>query len=211
MLRVLGLDLSLLSTGACVLEGEPGQEPDRRTFLFPQARAKTPAEKIDRLISLAEQVVDLADREQPTYVIIEAPAMNQQWQAAAIGEVHGVIKVQLRLAFGIVPMVKQATHMRKHVVGKFEKTVEEVVDKKGKKKRRVSYGKVLGKSGKMRKATVKDMIALRLKEKGFEFPSDDEMDAYVAARYCWDAVVSPAGCTADDSEKDNEGAEPSVA
>jgi Holliday junction resolvasome RuvABC endonuclease subunit len=210
-MRVLGLDLSLLSTGACVLEGAPGEEPRVRTFLFPQQKATGIAARDARLVALAEDLVALVERERPDHIIIEAPAMNQQWQAAAIGEVHGVVRVQLRLAFGVTAIVKQATQMRKLVVGQLEKTIEVVEDKKGKKKRRWSYGKVPGKSGKMRKATVKDMIALRLKERGLEFPNYDEMDAYVAARYCWNTVVSSAGCIADESEEDDEGAQPSVA
>lgn len=210
-MKVLGLDLSILSTGACVLEGEPGTEPEIRTFLFPQAKATGIEERDARLEALAEDLVGLFDRERPDHVIIEAPAMNQQWQAAAMGEVHGVVRLQLRLAFGVVAIVKQATHMRKLVIGKIDKTLQEVEDKKGKKKRKWSYGKVPGKNGKMRKATVKDRIALCLKARGLEFPNYDEMDAYVAARYCWNTIVSPAGCSADEPEEDDEGAQPSVA
>lgn len=210
-MKVLGLDLSLLSTGACVLEGELGKEPQIRTFLFPQAKASGVEARTERLVALAEDIVGLVERERPDHVIIEAPAMNQKWQAAAIGEVHGVVRVQLRLAFGVVAIVKQASQMRKAVIGTIEKVLEKTEDKKGKGKRRWSYGKVPGKSGKMRKATIKDIIALRLKEQGFEFPNHDEMDAYVAARYCWDTVAPPTGCTADEPEENNERAQPGVA
>lgn len=210
-MKVLGLDLSLLSTGICILEGDSGEEPKARSFLFPKARAKGVEAVTDRLISLAEDIVGLVEEEKPDHIIIEAPAMNQQWQAAAMGELHGVIRVQLRLAFGVVPIVKQATHMRKFVVGKIDKTLEQVTDKKGKTKRRWSYGMVPGKRGKMRKATVKDAIAVRLRERGLEFPNHDEMDAYVAARYCWDTVVVSAGCTADGTEEENARAQPGVA
>lgn len=210
-MKILSLDLSLLSTGVCVLEGKRGEEPEVRTFLFPQAKATGIEARDARLVALAEDIVGLVGREKPDHIIIEAPAMNQQWQAAAIGEVHGVVRVQLRLAFGVTAIVKQASHMRKMVVGKIDRVSEEVVDKRGKKKRRWSYGKVPGKNGKMRKATIKDAIALRLKERGLEFPNHDEMDAYVAARYCWNTTISPAGCSANEPEKDDGRSQSGVA
>jgi Holliday junction resolvasome RuvABC endonuclease subunit len=200
-MKVLGLDLSLRKTGVCWLEGEPGAERTMETHIFPQPEAKTVEARTRRLVAIAEHVVGLVEERKPDQVIIEAAAKNQKWQAAAIGELHGVIKVQIFLATGQVPLVKQASEMRKFVVGKIDKKVEVYEDKKGKKKRRMSYGTVPGKSGKPKKATIKDVIELRLKDRGLEFPTQDEMDAYVCAEFCWKKLVGPIGYVTDEKEK----------
>ena len=50
---------------------------------------------------------------------------------------------------------------------------------------------------------------MRLKDRGLEFPTQDEMDAYVAAKYCWKKLVDPTGCIANEEEEaKNEGAQP---
>lgn len=199
-MKVLGLDLSLKATGICVLEGELGSEPSKRTELVPQGEAKTVEERVLRLVKITERIVSLINGENPDYIIIEAPAKNQMWQAAAIGEIHGVVKVQVYLASGKFPWVKEATEMRKAVVG----TIKQVFvthDVKGEKRRRVSYGQVPGANGKMRRGTVKDVIETRLKERGLTFPTQDEMDAYVAAMFCWGKVApSPEGGSHDQAQ-----------
>jgi len=200
-MKILGLDLSLRGTGACILEGSLKKEPKIRTFLFAKPRAKGVREEIERLIAIAEDVVGLVEKECPDHIIIEAPAKNQKWQAAAIGEVHGVIKVQIFLATGKVPVVKESTQMRKAVVGKIEKSQEIFRDKKGKERRRFSYGTILGKRGGPIKATVKDVIERILRERGLEFPSQDEMDAYVAAEYWWRSLAVATECVADEEEE----------
>lgn len=184
-MKVLGLDLSLKSTGICLLSGEIGSEPIVNTELFSQPKVSEVKEKILRLIAISEKINSIIKSESPNFVIIEAPAKNQVWQAAAIGEVHGVVKTQIYQSSGIVPIVKEATEMRKGVLGKIERKTVLVVDAKGNEKRKVSYGEVDGARGKKKQATVKDIIEIKLKERGLEFSSQDEMDAYVAARYCW--------------------------
>ena len=200
-MKVLGLDLSLKGTGICVLEGDPSSEPAMRTERFPQSEAKTVEERVKRLENIAEHIVQLMNGEQPDYVIIEAAAKNQVWQAAAIGEVHGVVKLQIYLATRRVPWVKEATEMRKVVVGKIERKMVEVVGKTGKVKKQVSYGEIEGQRGKKKRATVKDIIEMRLAELGLKFPTQDEMDAYVAAKYCWAKVSASARGSADDSKE----------
>lgn len=210
-MKVLGLDLSLRATGVCILEGDEGSRPTFRCALFPQGKVDTTKGKILRLESICKDLVGLVGEEEPDIVGVEAPAKSQPWQAAAIGELHGVVKLQLYLAYGIVPLYAESTAMRKAVVGKVGRTFEEVTDRKGKKKRRPSYGSVPGKRGKPRRATIKDVIERMLGERGLSFPSQDEMDAYVVARYYWDQAVSPAGCVADEKEdKEDERAKPGV-
>lgn len=199
-MKVLALDLSLKGTGICVLEGACGSQPAMRCERFPQPEAKTVEDRIRRLEAIAEHIVQLMDGEKPDHVIIEAAAKNQVWQAAAIGEVHGVVKLQIYLATKKIPMVKEATEMRKAVVGKIERKMVEVVDRKGKVKKQASYGEIAGKRGKKR-ATVKDVIEMRLAELGLKFQSQDEMDAYVAAKYCWDKVGASVRGSADDSKE----------
>ena len=135
-MKVLGLDLSLKATGVCILEGGPGSPPVIRTELVPQPQVKGVEARIKRLVAIAERIVSLVELEKPDHIIIEAPAKNQQWQAASMGELHGVIKVQIYLATGQIPMVKEANEMRKFVIGKISKKAEEYEDKKGNIKRR---------------------------------------------------------------------------
>lgn len=211
-MKVLGLDLSLKGTGICVLEGDPASKPSMRTERFAQPEAKTVVEKVRRLEAIAEHIVQLMDGERPDHVIIEAPAKNQVWQAAAIGEVHGVVKLQIYLATRKIPWVKEATEMRKVVVGKIERKMVPVAGKNGKIKKQVSYGQIDGARGKKKRATVKDIIEMRLGELGLRFPTQDEMDAYVAAKFCWDKVIAYSRGSADDAkETQNDRSESSSA
>lgn len=203
-LKVVGLDLSLRGTALCYLYGDVEKDPSMYTERFPQPKTSGVEASVKRLISITEEIVGFVRAQDPDHVIIEAPAKNQQWQAAAIGEIHGVVKVQLYLAMGSVPMVKEATQMRKHIVGKIGRTQEKVENKKGKVTQRASYGQVVGASGKLRRATIKDVIEIRLSDRGLSFPSHDEMDAYVAARYCWDSVLGLPGCDSDERSKKRE-------
>lgn len=187
-MKSLGLDLSLLATGVCLLSGPIDSTPLVTTLLIKKKKTSGVQESIDRLIAIAKGVIEVVQEHRPDVVVIEAPAMNQKWQAAAIGELHGVIKTQLYLACGITPLVEQATKLRSEVVGKIERSFEKVVDAKGETKKRVSYGKIPGKGGRMKKATVKDLIEMRLKDQGLIFPSQDEMDAYVAAKFGWERM-----------------------
>lgn len=190
-MKVVGLDLSLLSTGICILEGAYSSEPMRRCILFPRDKVQGIQQSIERLLDIAHVVTSIVSEEKPNAVIIEAPAKNQVWQAAAIGELHGVVKTQLYVVCNVVPLVEQATKMRKAVIGKIERSFESFTDDSGKKKRRVSYGTVLGKSGRARRATVKDVIERVLAGRGLTFPTQDEMDAYVAAKFAWDHLANP--------------------
>ena len=187
-MKSIGIDLSLLSTGICVLSGNPGEEPKIRTVLLKKDKTKTELGRIQRLLSIASDIVSIVKEESPDVVVIEAPAKNQKWQMAYIGEAHGVVKSQMYSLFGIVPMVEQATKLRSRVVGKIEFEVVKTVDDSGVIKKTRSYGTIKGKSGKQIKATVKDVIEARLSERGLSFASQDEMDAYVAASYGWQQI-----------------------
>ena len=194
-MKVIGLDLSLKATGVCILEGDPDGEPTYRTRVISRVRPKDVEGRIMLLASIVEEINTIFDEEKPDYAIIEAPAKNMKWQAASIGEIHGVVKLQLWLAYKIVPMIKEATFLRKHIVGEIKSkmidVVISVVKNKGKTKRKRSYGRVPGARGGWKEATIKDIVAQRLKEnEGLEFPNHDEMDSYVTARYCWNVYAT---------------------
>ena len=164
-------------------------------MVLKRTRPKDVEGRIRLLASIAEGLNAIFEEEKPDYVVIEAPAKNMKWQAASIGEIHGVVKLQLWLAFGLVPMIKEASYLRKHVVGEIKsKWVQVTISRgknKGKTKRKRSYGKVAAARGGERDATIKDIVAQRLREDmGLEFPNFDEMDSYVTARYCWNAKAT---------------------
>jgi hypothetical protein len=130
------------------------------------------------------------NKHEVTHVVIEAPAMNQKWQASQIGELHGVVKSTIYVDKKIVPYVEQATKLRKAVVGELNSKRTKIKDSKGKLVNKVDYGTVPGRRvGTVKKATIKDIIEFRLSEQGLRFSTQDEMDAYVAAKYLWDLLV----------------------
>lgn len=185
-MRVIGLDLSLKGTGVCVLSGAR-LSPQRTTVRIGRESCSGVLASIERLLSISDEIINMLEYDD--IVVIEAAALNQKWQAAAIGELHGVVKTQLYTRKNIVPMVEQATKMRREVVGKIEskRTKEKMAS--GKVESKVNYGLVPGKiAGKYKKATVKDIIELRLSNQGLKFDTQDEMDAYVAARYAWNLL-----------------------
>ncbi len=189
MITVLGLDLSLKATGACVLIGHSLETPVIKTYLLSRDKVSGVEAAVKRLLSISDDIIDIIKKDNIMSVIIEAPAQNQKWQAAAIGELHGVVKADIYRKTGIIPMVEQATKLRKMVVGSVPSIRTTVKGKDGKDKKVADYGVIKGKrKGTVKKATIKDIIEHRLEELGFTFPSQDEMDAYVAARYAWDIL-----------------------
>lgn len=185
---VVGLDLSLKSTGVCVLTGQD-TVPIRITRLIEGPKTSGVLQSIARLDMISGEIIALISSYDAKVVIIEAAALNQKWQAAAIGELHGVVKNKIFNQLHIVPMVEQATKMRKVVVGKIGSKREKYIDTDGEEKTRTSYGRIPSKIGKKtKKATVKDIIEGRLREQGILFDNQDEMDAYVTAKYGWDVV-----------------------
>lgn len=194
-MKVIGLDLSLKATGVCILEGDADKEPVHRTQVLIRTRPKSVEGRIMLLSSIVEEINSIYEKEKPDYTIIEAPAKNMKFQAASIGEIHGVVKLQLWLAYNVIPMIKEATFLRKQEVGEIKAQMVDVVisrgKNKGKTKRKRSYGSVPTAKGGMKEATVKDIVAYRLKEnKGLEFPNHDEMDSYVTAKYCWNVYAT---------------------
>ncbi len=193
MAKVIGLDLSLKATGVCIVDGDNICRIIHTEKIIGKT-AKGVKEVVDRLIAISNMIISIIDCELPDAIIIEAPAMNQKWQASQMGELHGVVKADIIRKTNHIPMVEQATKMRKAVVGKIESKRSVYKDKNGNKKSKVDYGAVpskVGKSGKMKRATIKDIIEIRLRDQqGMVFQSQDEMDAYVTARFGWNMLTS---------------------
>lgn len=188
-MKVLGLDLSLRATGVCILEPAQADRVKITTHLLKREKVSGILPSIERLISITNDIIDIIDKNKILVVIIEAPAKNQKWQAAAIGELHGVVKAEIYKRFGIVPLVEQATKLRKHVIGHIPSQRTKKKDKKGQTVNQIDYGLIQGKRpNTTKKATIKDIIEYKLKEQGLTFPSQDEMDAYVAARFAWNSL-----------------------
>lgn len=181
----MGLDLSLSATGVCIVSGEKAVPDILKTYLIKTAKASGVKERILRLQTISSEICGYISEYRPDVVVIEDAARNQVYQAAAIGELHGVVKKDIFVVHGIVPVVAQATHMRSLVVGKIERSYETFTDSKGRIKKRMSYGTIPGKGRRRKKATIKDMIEIHLKGEGLSFASQDEMDAYVCARFGW--------------------------
>lgn len=187
-MRVVGLDLSLLATGVCILEGE--ETPTIVTRLISRERSSGVTQRTQHIRSISDEINKIIKEIDCPLVVIEAAAKNQVWQAAAIGELHGVVKDRLLFELNIRPRVEQATKMRKAVVGTINSSRKKVVTDDGSVVKVVDYGRIPGKrDGKTKKATVKDIIEIRLKQQGLEFSSQDEMDAYIAAKFVWDEMI----------------------
>ncbi len=186
-MKVLGLDLSLKATGYCLLSSD-GIKTAMTTGVIPGRTSKDVKESLLNLTQIASRISRIVQEDRPDLVVIEAPAFNQKYQAAAIGELHGVVKFVLWSERHVIPVLEQATKMRSAVVGKISKSFKKTEKEDGKVIKSVDYGTVQGKRGKTKKATIKDVIEERLRERGLQFDTQDEMDAYVAAKYGWDAL-----------------------
>jgi hypothetical protein len=191
--KVIGIDLSLRGTAICVMWGD-GPVLKHRTQMIRGKEAKNTESRIERLDEVSSEILKIASQEigERGNVIIEGAARNQAFRAAEIGEMHGSVKLTLYRELSIISVVEEATKIRKAVVGKIpRKTIEIEITKgknKGKKKKKVSYGEIVGKGGKVKVATVKDAIEEILKARGYLFETQDEMDAWVTAKYLYDKI-----------------------
>lgn len=111
--RVLGLDLSLTSTGVVVLGSAGGEVVGVQDSVAIKSKLRGGA----RLEEIREQVMAEVDLFKPELVVIEGYAFGRPNQMAALGELSGVIKHALYLdgwPFIIVP----PTRAKKFACGK---------------------------------------------------------------------------------------------
>lgn len=120
-LTVIGLDLSLTSTGAVVLS--PGEEPHNVAQESMVIKSKFKGEA--RLEHIREQVMVLVGLNQPDLIVLEGYAFGRPNAMAALGELSGVIKHSLHVQ-GWPFMVVPPTRVKKYVCGKGNAKKDEV-------------------------------------------------------------------------------------
>jgi hypothetical protein len=121
----LGLDLSLTGAGIVVLN-EAGQVLRSEVVGYKLDRQSTPRDKIERIIFIASRVISVVkvvNAVNETGEIeweagVEHYAFHQGGAVADLGEINGVVKTQLWLAYNIAPRVVVVSSARKIVMGK---------------------------------------------------------------------------------------------
>lgn len=156
----IGLDLSLVGTG-CVVVGESGEGILGERFGLSLKKDASDRDKIERLTHIAGRIVKsvkgvVADGHEIGGIGIENYAFSARGAQNDLGEIHGVVKTQMWMVFGVVPVVVPASKARKKVLGKG----------------RFSKGKA-GKSE----------IVSAVNAMGFKTRDDNIADAYVIAEY----------------------------
>ena len=121
--RIMGIDLALRATGVVILD-RTGVCLRHTTIREPIGRQRktdppiTETERVLRLKSIAQQIVQMANSFKVHFVGIEGYAFTRSFQAHQIGEVAGVVKLQLLLSSGIIPHIVSPNTGRKHVLGR---------------------------------------------------------------------------------------------
>lgn len=116
-MNYIGLDLSLTGTGVVVLD-DNGKVLESDRFGYKRKRDDSQYKKIERLVYIAHKVVDIAGRHLDFRLGIENYAYNAKGAQNDLGEVHGVVKVQLFIAFDAVPDMIAVSSARKKALGK---------------------------------------------------------------------------------------------
>jgi len=156
--NVMGVDLSLRSTGVIILSGDGGVV-FRGSNGYDLKKTATPIEKTERLIDVADWVSDVYSKFDVTHVAVEEKVVSTKRPGAHLdlAELHGVIRVNM---------------WEIHHVGMFRYGVSAL------------RKSVLGKGYKTKKETHKVLIS-RMFEDGVCCSgwTKDEIDAYLVARY----------------------------
>lgn len=150
----MGLDLSLRGAAAVVVD-EHGTVVDWGLWGENLERGCPIEDRIDRLLDIATGIVKLGKKYSDDLSVgIEDYAYGLKGMQNDLGEIQGVIKTQIRLAFRVYPSIIVASAARKMVLGKgrFSK------GKKGKKE-----------------------IIDAVRGRGFRVNDDNVADAYVIA------------------------------
>lgn len=156
----VGLDLSLRAAGFVAIDRD-GKNVSSSCFGHSLGKDASTRDKIERMTHIATKVVSSirqaqADGHEIAGIGIENYAFSARGAQNDLGEIHGVIKSQIWLVFGVAPDIIAASRARKVVLGKgrFSK----------------------GRAGKAE-------IIEAVKALGFETSDDNIADAYVIAEY----------------------------
>lgn len=118
----MGIDLALKHTGLSIYTAS-GIHQRCFTLNYPLTRDSKndpPIPQIEitrRLILIANEIIGHIKGFKVKHVGIEGYAMDARFRAHQIGEVAGVVKVQLWLACGIIAHIIAPSSARKHVMG----------------------------------------------------------------------------------------------
>lgn len=120
--RILGVDLSPRNTGLVVID-EMGIFMRSQTLRYALTREKksdppiTESQRIERMLSIANDVIGICKLWKIKFIGIEGYAMDARFQAHQIGEVAGTLKTQIYLALRRIPYIVPPQTARKHVTG----------------------------------------------------------------------------------------------
>ena len=115
MSSVMGLDLSLTSTGVCVIKG--GKVVESISLKY-KGKISTPEEKTERLIWIVGRIGRIIEENDVEEIVIEGYAHSLRFNQNVMGELHGALKVQLYLKYKIKPIIVQPTVAIKYFTGK---------------------------------------------------------------------------------------------
>jgi len=117
----MGIDLALRKTGVVVYtrDGVPHMWTTIVNKLDRPRSAPpiTQTEVVQRLIDVSNEIIRIAKTYKVKHVAIENYAHKAKFQAHQMGEMAGVVKVQLALACNIIPDVVPPSTARKHALG----------------------------------------------------------------------------------------------
>lgn len=108
---IIGLDLSLTSTGVVVLTGENSISKIENFVLTSKNRG------VIRLNNYADHTLELMAKYEPDLVVIEGYAFGRPNQMAALGELGGVVK-NLFYNYGQEYIIVPPTRLKKFVCGR---------------------------------------------------------------------------------------------
>ena len=131
MLRFIGLDLSLRESGILTLDSNR-KVHDRGISGYPLKKTATELEKISRIIDITEDIMKVVgshviNGEPLPIVVIERPAYSAKGRQNDLSELQGLVKVNMWLAFNIVPHILVASSARKKVLGNGKLSKKEIV------------------------------------------------------------------------------------
>ncbi len=120
--RIMGIDLALRNVGLIVFT-EEGHVLRRKTISYKMRRKNDidapldEADHLGRLLNVANEVVGWAKIFNIKHVGVEGFAFEKKYQAHQIGQMAGVVKVQLWLACRVVTREIEMATARKYLLG----------------------------------------------------------------------------------------------
>lgn len=156
---VMGLDLSLKSTGIVVYSGNKNVVGE--SVGYDLNRYSNEREKISRWLNIAAKICSICAKNSIKYIAIENSVFGNNIRAIEMSALMAVIKSQLLLKFDIVPVLITATQARKYVLGFVPTGTSQ---------------------------QIKDCVVKEMSELGYVLNTEDEYDALVIAKVLSDGI-----------------------